>query len=97
MYKLIKNSNPSVVLYGTYEELEEIKKADQYNLWSAVIPHQPNKKLIREIKELWESQLIPQPIDTAKVRKRVEDALRKNASRQDLILIAGLLNIDRLT
>ena len=26
MYKLIKNSNPSVVLYGTYEELEEIKK-----------------------------------------------------------------------
>ncbi len=35
----------------------------------------------------------PKPVDRVKVRRRVEDALRKTASAEDLLAIAGLLGV----
>jgi len=37
--------------------------------------------------------LAPKAIDTTKVRRRVEDALRKTASADDLLAVAGLLGV----
>ncbi len=39
------------------------------------------------------AELVPEPIDLTKVRRRVEDALRKTATGEDLVAIAGLLGV----
>ncbi|MBU4143036.1 hypothetical protein KJ590_03495 [Patescibacteria group bacterium] len=39
------------------------------------------------------AQLAPKPIDLKKFRRRIEDALRKTATSDDLIAIAGLLGV----
>ena len=39
------------------------------------------------------AEMKPKPIDPAKVRRRVEDALRKTATDADILAIAGLLGV----
>lgn len=39
------------------------------------------------------AELAPKPIDSQKVRRRVEDALRKTATDDDIVAVAGLLGV----
>ena len=41
-----------------------------------------------------EAENTPCPLDIGKVRRRIEDALRKTAGRDDILAIAGLLGVD---
>jgi hypothetical protein len=78
-------------IHGTLSEMKSIN--NQYKEWSAPLPMLPNQQLVGKIKNIWDSGVMPEPIDPTRCQWRIEDALRKTASRSDLILVAELLGI----
>jgi hypothetical protein len=72
---------------SSYEDADwELKEI--YGLSGEALPHLADLACQRILAEN-----APKPIDLVKVRRRVEDALRKTASAEDLLAIAGLLGV----
>ena len=73
--------------------LRPLEPDDEPTIYNVALSQAGLERLAELATKRVSAQLASKPIDLIKIRRRVEDALRKTADGDDLIAIAGLLGV----
>ena len=85
----LKNGSVHSYLVSSYEDAEPEEWVDH----KVALTLDGVKRCLEMARQRVLAELKPMAFDTVKIRRRVEDALRKTASEDDLLAIAGLLGV----